>query len=137
MALRRFKPALSDCQAAQALQSNTPSAKTLTRLARCYLALGNPALSRSTLDSALSLEPGNAAAQQQLQAAKEMEQSLNSVQDAMTKKDWSFARLALDRVEQRCEGDPPVAWRLWRVRIDLARKQWDAANNSARFVETS
>ena len=66
MALRRFKPALADCQAAQTLQADSPSAKTLTRLARCHLALGNPALARSTLDAALKAEPGNAAAQQGL-----------------------------------------------------------------------
>ncbi|EJD33033.1 protein prenylyltransferase, partial [Auricularia subglabra TFB-10046 SS5] len=127
MALKRFKPSLADCQQAATLQASAPSAKTLTRLARCHLALGNPALAIKTLQQALDVEPGNATTLQQQQAAKTMQSYITSVQDAMAKGDWSFARLALDKATDACEGDAPVAWRLWRVRIDLARKQFDAA----------
>ncbi|KAF7967739.1 hypothetical protein HWV62_33262 [Athelia sp. TMB] len=84
MALKNFRPALADCQAAYALQAPTsqsqssanpngpaPSAaasgsevatpqaqaKTLTRLARCHFALGAPNPALSTLRTALALDP--------------------------------------------------------------------------------
>lgn len=131
MALKRYRPALADCQAAAALQASAPSAKTLTRLARCHLALGNPALALSTVEAALRLEPDSALALQQQAAARSMQSYLKSVEDALAKGDWSFARLALDKAGDACEGDPPAQWRLWRVRIDLARKQFDAAGVAA------
>ena len=86
MALKNFRPALADCQAAYALQAPTASqsnpngpspsgssapatpggvevatpqaqAKTLTRLARCHFALGAPNPALSTLRTALALDP--------------------------------------------------------------------------------
>ena len=62
MALKRFRPALENCQMASTLQAYSPSSKTLLRLARCQLALGSTKPALSTIRSVLALEPTNAQA---------------------------------------------------------------------------
>ncbi|TFK48414.1 protein prenylyltransferase [Heliocybe sulcata] len=134
MALKRFRPALADCQQAATLQSASPSAKTLVRLARCQLAIGSPTPALSTLRSALEAEPGNAAALQLQEKVLELEAHVRNFDGARARKDWGMARLALDKCFQGIEGeggDTPTEWRLWRVELELARSNWDAANTAA------
>jgi DnaJ family protein C protein 7 len=52
----------------------------------------------------------------------------------MRKKEWMLARLALDQCFQGIEGEGgeiPIEWRIWRIELELARGNWDAANTSA------
>jgi DnaJ homolog subfamily C member 7 len=135
MALKRFRSALQDCQAAQNLQSGSPSAKTLVRLARCQLALGQPTPALSTISSALTLEPDNAAAKALQRQVTDLEGHLRNFEGARSRRDWGMARLALDRCLSGIEGEGgevPVEWRLWRVELELARGNWDAANIAAK-----
>lgn len=137
MALKRFRAALADCQAAATLQSAAPSAKTLVRLARCQLALGATAPALSTLRTALDLEPANAAAADLQAKALALEVHLQNFRDARERADWGMARLALDKCLQSIDGEGgeiPTEWRLWRVELELARGNWDAANTAAKFV---
>ena len=76
MALKRFKPALADCQQAAGLQADAPSVKTLTRLARCQLSTGSTAPALSTLRAVLELEPRNAPALQLQKKVLELEAHL-------------------------------------------------------------
>ncbi|KAH8111741.1 hypothetical protein DFH11DRAFT_1611609 [Phellopilus nigrolimitatus] len=134
MALKRFKPALADCQKAATLQADSPSPKTLIRLARCQLAVGSPTPALSVLREALALDPGNAAAKQLQAKVLELEAHLRNFEGARTKKDWAMARLALDKCVQAIEGeagDAPSEWRCWRIELELARGNWDAANIAA------
>ncbi|KAG2042760.1 hypothetical protein BDR03DRAFT_990382 [Suillus americanus] len=134
MALKRFRPALSDCQQAATLQSSEPSSKTLIRLARCQFALGLSEPALSTLRSVLSLEPTNPAALQLKDKVLELEAHLRNFESSRTRKEWGMARLALDKCLQSIEaegGEIPIQWRLWRVELELSRGNWDAANTAA------
>ncbi|KAI1790529.1 protein prenylyltransferase [Ganoderma leucocontextum] len=137
MALKRFKPALSDCQQAAILQSADPQPKTLVRLARCQLSTGSTAPALSTLRS-------NAAALQLQTRVLELEAHLRNLEGARGRGEWGMARLALVKCIQVIEGeggDVPIQWRLWRVEIEIGKKNWDAAslaaNDAMRFDSNS
>lgn len=135
IALKRFRPALEDCQAAASLQSAAPSAKTLLRLGRCQLALGTSAAALSTIRAVLSLEPKNTAAIQLRDKVQVLEGHVRNLDAARTRKDWGLARLALDKCMQSIEGEGteiPTEWRIWRIELELCRKSWEAANNAAK-----
>ncbi|KAJ7623539.1 hypothetical protein FB45DRAFT_108514 [Roridomyces roridus] len=134
MAIKQFRSALDDCQAAATLQAAAPSAKTLLRLARCQFALGSTTPALSTLRIVLSLEPKNAPALQLQSKISLLETHLKNFHSARDKKDWAHARLALDKCLQSIEsegGDIPSEWRLWRVELELARGNLEAANIAA------
>lgn len=137
MALKKFRLALADCQAAATLQSSSPSPKTLIRLARCQLALGSAQPALSTLRSTLTIEPGNSTALQLEAKVLELEAHLRNFETAKGKKEWGMARLALDRCLQGIEGEGgeiPIEWRVWRIELELVRGSWDAANAAAKYV---
>ncbi|RPD77241.1 protein prenylyltransferase [Lentinus tigrinus ALCF2SS1-7] len=134
MAQKRFKPALADCQQAAALQSDAPQPKTLVRLARCQLSTGSTAPALSTLRSVLTIEPKNSAALQLQTKVLELEAHLRNLEGARERRDWGMARLALDKCVQVIDGeggDVPIQWRLWRVELEIAKKNWDAASMAA------
>ncbi|KAI0923347.1 hypothetical protein AcW1_006333 [Taiwanofungus camphoratus] len=134
MALKRFKPALTDCQQAANLQSSAPSPKTLIRLARCQLSTGSTAPALSTLRSVLALDATNSAALQLQKKVLELEAHLRNFSGARGRKEWGMARLALDKCVQAIDsegGDIPIQWRLWRVELELARANWEAASVAA------
>ena len=134
MALKRFRLALADCQQATALQSAQPSSKTLIRLARCHFALGSSEPALTTLRTVITQEPTNAAALQLQEKVLELEAHLRNFDGAKRKKEWGMARLALDKCLQSIDGEGsevPTQWRLWRVELELARANWDAANIAA------
>lgn len=135
MALKRFRLALADCQQAAALQSTEPSSKTLIRLARCHLALGSSEPALTTLRTVIALEQTNVAALQLQEKVLELEAHLRNFDGAKRRKEWAMARLALDKCLQSIEGEGgevPTQWRLWRVELELARANWDAANIAAK-----
>lgn len=137
MALKRFRPALEDCQHAATLQSNAPSSKTLLRLARCQLALGATTPALSTVNTVLAMEPNNTMAVQLRDKVQDLEGHLGNFEFARKQKNWGMARLALDKCLQAIEGEGgeiPMDWRLWRVELELCRRNWEAANNSAKQV---
>ncbi|KAI6041227.1 hypothetical protein EDC04DRAFT_3089205 [Pisolithus marmoratus] len=134
MSLKRFRPALADCQQATALQSDAPAPKTLIRLARCQLALGDSKSALKSLHTVLSLEPSNATALQLQGKVQELESHLHNFETAKRKKNWGLGRLALDKCFQTIEaegGDVPIQWRLWKIELELGRANWDAANIAA------
>lgn len=134
MGKKRFRLALADCQQAASLQSASPSSKTLVRLARCQLALGEAAPALSIIRQVLELEPQNAAAKQLKIKALGLEGHLRSFEGAKKGKDWAMARLALERCMQAIDGENgevPTEWRCWKIELEVARKGWDAANAAA------
>ncbi|KAF9650720.1 DnaJ-domain-containing protein, partial [Thelephora ganbajun] len=134
MTLKRFKPALTDCQQAASLQTDSPSTKTLIRLARCQTALGSSAAALSTIRAVLDLEPTNSVALQLQTKISQLEDHQANYLAAMKKKEWTLARLALDQCLQGIEGEGgeiPIEWRIWRIELELARGNWDGANASA------
>lgn len=144
MALKRFKPALTDCQQAASLQSASPSPKTLVRLARCQLSTGSTAPALSTLRAVLAIDPKNTAALQLQKKVNELETHLRNFETAKGKKEWGMARLSLDKCVQAIEsegGDIPTQWRLWKVELEVAKGNWDqagiAANDALRSEPNS
>ncbi|TFK37408.1 hypothetical protein BDQ12DRAFT_705873 [Crucibulum laeve] len=134
MAIKRFRLALEDCQMAASLQSASPSPKTLLRLARCQLALGSSTPASSTIRSILSIEPRNTQAIQLRDKIQVLENHVKTFETARGRKDWGLARLALDKCLQAIEGEGgeiPAEWRIWRIELELARGNWDAANSAA------
>jgi len=135
MSIKRFRPALEDCQDAATLQSAAPIAKTLIRLARCHLALGSPTPALSSLNAALSIDPTNSAGRQLRDAILELSTHLKNVESARARKDWGMARLAMDKCLQAIDGEGdevPIEWRLWRIELELVRGNWDAATVAAK-----
>lgn len=135
MALKRFKPALADCQQAASLQTKSPSTKTLIRLARCQMALGSTTPALSTLRAVLDLEPENTVAPQLQTKISQLESHQANYLTSMKNKEWTLARLALDKCLQGIEGEGgevPIEWRIWRIELELARSNWDGANASAK-----
>ena len=135
MALKRFKPALADCQQAATLQADAPQPKTLVRLARCQLSTGSTAPALSTLRTVLALDAKNAAALQLQKRVLELEAHLRNLEGARDRKEWGMARLALDKCMQVIEGeggDIPIQWQLWRVELEIAKKNWEAASLAAK-----
>ncbi|KAK7031447.1 hypothetical protein R3P38DRAFT_3393378 [Favolaschia claudopus] len=134
MALKRFRPALDDCQQAATIQAADPSAKTLLRLARCQFALGSTTPALSTLRAVIAIEPKNQPALQLQSKISLLEGHLKIFENARAKKEWGHARLALDKCLQGIEGEGgeiPVEWRLWRVELELARGSIEGANTAA------
>lgn len=139
MALKRFKPALTDCQQAASLQSASPSPKTLVRLARCQLSTGSTAPALSTLRAVLAIDPKNTAALQLQKKVNELETHLRNFETAKGKKEWGMARLSLDKCVQAIEsegGDIPTQWRLWKVELEVAKGNWDQAGIAAKYVRS-
>ncbi|RDB27715.1 DnaJ subfamily C member 7 [Hypsizygus marmoreus] len=134
MALKRYRPALEDCQLAASLQAAAPSAKTLLRLGRCQLALGSTAAALSSIRTILTIEPKNSAALQLRDKVQTLEGHLRTLDAARKRKDWGLARLALDKCLQAIDGEGgevPTEWRMWRVELELCRGNWEAANAAA------
>lgn len=137
MALKRFRPALQDCQAASTLQSSSPQAKTLARLARCQLALGQSGAALSTIRATLDLDPSNAQAIQLKGKADDLDGHLRNFQSAKEQRDWGMARIALEKCFQGIEGEGsevPTEWRMWKVELELTRGNIDAAETAAKYV---
>lgn len=134
MSLKKYKLALADCQQAASLQSDSPSPKTLIRLARCQFAVGSPGPALSTLREVLNIEPGNATAKQLQAKVLELEAHLRNFENAREGKDWGMARLALDKCKQAIDGEgteAPSEWRCWRIELEITKKNWDEANVAA------
>jgi DnaJ family protein C protein 7 len=113
MSLKKFRPALADCQ----------------------LALGAPTPALSTLRAALSLDPKNTSALQLQENVLELEGHLRNFEGARARGEWGMARLALDKCLQSIEGEGgeiPVEWRLWRVELELTRGNLESASIAAK-----
>lgn len=153
MALKRFKPALEDCQHAASLQAPTsPNAqysKTLLRLARCHLVLGAPAPTLSTLATVIAAEPSNAGALQLRKKAKELESHLSELAEKRKKKEWAGAAGVLARCFRVLAAEAggagvggsggedggewvPIEWRCWKIEIEIARGNWENAGEAAK-----
>lgn len=139
MALKRFRPALDDCQTALSLhpEGSAPPTKILVRLARCHLALGNPSAAQTPLTTVLSLEPSNPTAKQLEAKLVELKVHLKAVENAKARRDWSLLRLGLDKCLQGIEGEGaevPIEWRLWKVEMELGKGNSEGALNASKWV---
>ena len=135
MAIKHFRSALEDCQSAAQLQSASPQPKTLLRLARCHLALGQVSQALSSVNSVLSAEPNNAEAISLRQKVNALQSHVDRYHQAVEGGEWSIARLALENAEKFVNGGIPIEWRCWKIEIEIRRRRWDAATSAARCVK--
>ncbi|QRV73713.1 DnaJ domain protein [Ceratobasidium sp. AG-Ba] len=127
MSLKKFALALADCQSAASLQSASPVPKTLLRLARCHLALGDTPACFAALRDLPNETPGVLDVRRKAEA---LDLHLKRFKDAREKDEWGVARLALEQAVDSLEGDVPVQWRCWRVECEIARGSWAGAQNA-------
>lgn len=130
MALKRYRPALADCQKAAALQSANPQAKTLARLARCQIAIGQIDDAQRTLSEVLALDPKNAQALSDQAKVDKIRTDLTNVEREKAKKEWTYVIFGLDSLEKEVEL-PPLAWRVTRVEALLGKKRAEEASSLA------
>jgi DnaJ family protein C protein 7 len=134
MTMKHHRSALEDCQAAAQLQQANPQPKTLLRLARCQVALGQPSQARTTLNSLLDIDSNNALALQLRQKANLLQDHLERYQKNAAAGEWVLARLALENAESLVDGSIPIEWKCWKINIEIRRKRWDSATSTATCV---
>ncbi|KAN0063670.1 hypothetical protein ACQY0O_003719 [Thecaphora frezii] len=143
MSLKMYKPALSDCRLANDLQSKltehgTAPPKTLVRLARCHLYLGDPQAAISVLNPVVtgqsSGDDASVRTATQLAAqAKKVNDHLASFTSYKASQDWTLASIALDQAQAACslsDADLPLSWRILRATVQLHKGQLDLANST-------
>ncbi|GAC93624.1 hypothetical protein PHSY_001189 [Pseudozyma hubeiensis SY62] len=141
MSLKMYKSALSDCQLAKDIQAKqspdgVAQPKTLIRLARCHLYLGNPSGALSVLNPVVTMSGVDDAS---LKQAKQLQKQANSVADHLSsfqslssQGDWSVAGFALDQAQSHAgisESDVPLTWRIMRATVHLHKNNLDQANS--------
>ena len=150
MALKKFTPALSDCQTATSIQHDS-SAKTLIRLARCHMSLGqgnqahlalskilqqnaNAASSSSATGSSFTAAEKDSAKQLDSQV-KRMVDALETYTKSRLEKKWTMASIALDRAIQEIGGSNdstegvPYSWRVSKAELCLRKGQLEMSNS--------
>lgn len=131
MQIKHFRSALDDCQLAAQLQKDSPQPKTLLRLARCQVALGQPSQARTTLNTLLALDSTNTEALKLRQKANLLQDHLERYQKNAAAGEWVLARLALENAEALVDGSIPVEWRVWKINIEIRRRRFDSATSAA------
>ncbi|KAG8869493.1 hypothetical protein FRB97_001120, partial [Tulasnella sp. 331] len=133
MALKRFKEATEDCEIATRLQAHNPSSKTLGRLAKCYLALGNPRSALGAARAAIGRDsaPTNPAFATKA-IAEQMRLCVDGIGAALGRKSWGEAKDLIQKATALCEGGCPAQWCVWEVELEMARCDWVEATAVAK-----
>lgn len=139
MALKQFSKALDDCQLTLALQKEqqleSAIPKTLARLGKCQLAVGqidqagqtlaqaraSPSLEKATLNGVLA----------DLAKIDRIRNHLNSIQRSKDEGSWSMVSFGLDALRKEVDVEP-VAWKVQRLEALVQRKKYDDATFLAR-----
>ncbi|KAL7009968.1 hypothetical protein EMMF5_000877 [Cystobasidiomycetes sp. EMM_F5] len=130
VALKRYKHALQDCQNAANLQSSNPQVKTLNRLARCQIALGQVDTADRTLAEVLAQEPANSQALADRARVAKIRGDLSNVGREKSKREWTYVLYGLDSLEREVD-TPPLPWRIMRVEAYLGKRRVDDAASLA------
>jgi DnaJ homolog subfamily C member 7 len=130
MSQRRYRLALNDVTSAAALQSDAPQSKTLARLGRCQLAVGEAVAAIDSLRQALSFDPTNAVVRSDLTKAQRVEQLLGRVARDREREEWSMVIVGVEHLEREID-EPPSSWKRWRVEALLGKRRVDEASSLA------
>lgn len=138
VALKAFESALGDCQTALSLQTHSQSPQTLTRLAECCLAVGDPSAALKYIQAVydLDIKAIDRSIFTMKALAEEMQWALDRSREAWEREDWMEAKDALNEAASTCKGDRPLQWLIWEVEIEMARKNWEEAVNLAGCVSS-
>lgn len=128
MALRRFQPALSDCQMVIAQQGVPRQSKTLARLGKIQLALGQiDAASSSLTEARETAEPSALnAIQMDLTKVDRIRQHLNTIDRERKNKEWGMVVFGLNQILQEVDS-PPLQWRIWKLEALVQKKSFSEA----------
>ncbi|KAH9973383.1 hypothetical protein BJV74DRAFT_197470 [Russula compacta] len=137
IAIKRFRPALADCQLAITLETTSTGKsappKMLLRLARCHLALAQTTPALSMLRGVLAEDPENTQAAQMRARALVLEAHVLNLEGSRKRGEWGKTRVALERCLEVVEAEGseiPVEWQLAHIEIELAHENWDGANSA-------
>ncbi|KAG8874844.1 hypothetical protein FRB97_005624 [Tulasnella sp. 331] len=135
MTLKRFNPALDDCRMAALLTRHVPYYKTLARLAKCHLALGDPVAALEAAQASIDCDHTASVDNPSLvtkASAELMKQHLDQSQDAWKRKSWAEARRSLSDGVALCEGGSPEKWCVWEIEMAMAGCDWPEATAAAK-----
>ncbi|KAG9004908.1 hypothetical protein FRB93_010087 [Tulasnella sp. JGI-2019a] len=139
MALKCFEPAVDDCEVAVLLQDHAPSAKTLGRLAKCRLALGDAGAALRAAQAGIESEDLSSQTYPGLVATKAsaelMQLHLDESQVAWHAKSWAHSRVELKKAAAICEGDGPAHWLVREIKIETALSNWQEATALAKKAQ--
>ncbi|KAG8855720.1 hypothetical protein FRB96_006764 [Tulasnella sp. 330] len=138
MALKSFKSALDDCQVAELLQNHDPSSKTLGRLAKCHLALGDYDPAIRAAQKAIDCDPFDPTHPARLTkvTAELMREYIVESRQEWQKKCWVESKGRLAEATALCEGDCPPQWLVWGIQIEMAKGEWEAATGLVEVAES-
>ncbi|KAG8869864.1 hypothetical protein FRB97_000650, partial [Tulasnella sp. 331] len=127
MTLKHFRPALDDCYVAALLSHHAPYYKTLARLAKCHLALGDHEAALTTAQASIDCDtirsPDNPSSATKA-SAELMKKHLDQCIDAWQRKSWKEAKQCLSDAIALCEGGPTEEWSVWDIEMAMARCDW-------------
>lgn len=130
MALKRYNLALQDCQKAAAIQAGAPQPKTLSRLARCQIALGQIDDASRTIAEVLQLEANNASALADRARIEKIRADITNVEREKSKKEWTYVLYGLDSLEKEVDSFP-LPWRVTKVEALLGKRRLEDASSLA------
>jgi DnaJ family protein C protein 7 len=128
MALKKFEAAVDDCQTVLHQQGHPPQAKTLARLGKCQIALGQLDSAALTLlnarenctDSSLN---GILA---DLGKIERIKNHLKSAEREKASEKYGMMAFALDQAFKEVE-TVPLAWRVLKLQALIGKKSYDEA----------
>ncbi|KAG9036387.1 hypothetical protein FRB95_008928 [Tulasnella sp. JGI-2019a] len=129
--MKRFDLARDDCEAALCVQNHPWRLEIMDKLARCHIALGDPAAALQQTQAALKLDPRDKSILVIASTAEGMQIDVERSFDAWARKDWLGAKSALDRAIIECTGDYPLELRVFKVEVEIAMRNWEAAISAA------
>ena len=138
LALSDYRSGVNDCRLAIQKQGSEATAKAFTRLAKCYIGLGELSLAAEAARSAANAASATPA--EQTQAAdvsnqvRDIEKHLASFHNYMQEKNWTLASIALDQAQRTAkltEASSPAAWKLLRATLQLQRGNISQAHSIA------
>ena len=138
MAQKRYQLALVDCQSVLALQGKPPQAKTLARLGKVQLGLGQVEAANASLTQARELlTSGNAgtaaetaptlkAVQADFFKLERLRNHLNSIARERENKSHGMVAYGIDAASKEVE-EVPMQWKIWRLESMIGRKMYEEA----------
>ncbi|KAG8865930.1 hypothetical protein FRB98_005174 [Tulasnella sp. 332] len=132
--MKRFDLARDDGLAALSVPNHPWRFEVLDKLARCYIALGDPDAALEQVNAALEIKPLEEDMLALHSATKSMRSDLQQSRASWDRKEWLDAKQALLRAIAGCTGDCPIQWRIWTVEAEVATMNWDGAVRAAEAL---
>lgn len=108
------------------MQAASPQIKTLARLARCQIALGQIDDASRTVSEVLEMEPRNTQGLADKGRIDRIRTDVVNVEREKGKREWTYVMYGLDSLEKEVD-IPPLPWKVTRVEALLGKKKLEEA----------